>query len=160
MSISLSKFCQEWWIKKVGTFRMLRVPDHRLGGHGHSWCHGWSFLSLSKIPWKFHANIFLRSMTGMGGQEGGTWRTLRVPDGRHGGYGHPWCYGWPWWTPRIISWKFQVVIFVFCEVINDFGVNGQLQMGERDERETRGSWSKLLPCPVGWGRGEARVAQF
>ena len=22
-------------------------------------------------------------------QEGGTWRTLRVPDGRHGGQGHP-----------------------------------------------------------------------
>ena len=28
-----------------------------------------------------------------GGQEGGTWRTLGVPEGRLGGQGHPQCLG-------------------------------------------------------------------
>ena len=33
--ISLSEVCQEGWVKKGGTWMMLRVPDRRLGGHGH-----------------------------------------------------------------------------------------------------------------------------
>ena len=33
--------------------------------------------------------ISLLSVSGMGGKEGGTWRMLRVPDWRHGGWGHP-----------------------------------------------------------------------
>ena len=37
-----------------------------------------------------------------------------------------------------ISWKFQVDIFIFGEVLYDLGVNGQLprrEARERDERE-------------------------
>ena len=35
MLVSLLEVCQEWGLKKVGTWRMLRVPDWRLGGLGH-----------------------------------------------------------------------------------------------------------------------------
>ena len=71
---------------------------------------------------------------------GGTWRTLRVPDLRHRWQGHPWYHGWPGLALRIISWKFQVVIFMFCEVITDLGVNGQppystVQYSRRERRE-------------------------
>ena len=129
------KFCVDIFIRSVsgmggqegGSWRMLRVLDWRLRGHCLSWGHGWYYFTPRTIPWKFCVDIFIGRVSGMGGQEGGTWRTLRVPDRRHGGYGHPWCYGWPWWTPRIISWKFQIVIFVFYEVINNSGVNGQPQ---------------------------------
>jgi hypothetical protein len=33
--ISLLEVCQEWGVKKGGTWRTLRVPDGRLGGQGH-----------------------------------------------------------------------------------------------------------------------------
>ena len=33
--ISLLEVCQEGGVKKGGTWRMLRVPDRRLGGQGH-----------------------------------------------------------------------------------------------------------------------------
>ena len=36
MLISLLALCQEWGVKKGGTLRMLRVPDQRHGGKGHS----------------------------------------------------------------------------------------------------------------------------
>ena len=36
---------------------------------------------------KFCVDIFIRSISGMGGQEGGRWRTLRVLDWRLGGCG-------------------------------------------------------------------------
>ena len=36
MLISLLEVCQEWGVKKGGTWRTLRVPDHRFGGHGCS----------------------------------------------------------------------------------------------------------------------------
>ena len=35
MLISLLEVCQEVGVKKGGTWRMVRVPDGRLGGHGH-----------------------------------------------------------------------------------------------------------------------------
>ena len=34
--ISVLEVCQEWWVKNGGTWRILRVPDWRLGGHDHS----------------------------------------------------------------------------------------------------------------------------
>ena len=34
--ISLLEVCQEWGVKKGGTWRTLGVPDQRHGGHGHS----------------------------------------------------------------------------------------------------------------------------
>ena len=63
--------CQEWGIKKGGTWRILRITNPRLGGHGHSWCHGWSYFTPRKIPWKFLVDIFITSASGMGVQEGG-----------------------------------------------------------------------------------------
>ena len=33
--ISLLEVSQEWEVKKVGTWRTLRVPDQRHGGQGH-----------------------------------------------------------------------------------------------------------------------------
>ena len=41
-----------------------------------------------------------------------TWRTLRVPDRRLGGQGHPWLHGRPCLAPRKILWKFHVNIFI------------------------------------------------
>ena len=35
MLIYLLEGCQEWGVKKGGTWRMLMVPDWRLGGKGH-----------------------------------------------------------------------------------------------------------------------------
>ena len=37
--ISLFEVCQEWGVKKGCTWRTLRVPDWRNGGHGHSLRH-------------------------------------------------------------------------------------------------------------------------
>ena len=37
--ISQLEVCQEGGVKKGGTWRSLRVPDQRHGGHGHSCCH-------------------------------------------------------------------------------------------------------------------------
>ena len=36
MLIFQLEVCQEGGIKKGGTWRTLRVPDQRYGGHGHS----------------------------------------------------------------------------------------------------------------------------
>ena len=33
--ISLLEVCQEWGVLHGGTWRTLRVPDRRLGGHVH-----------------------------------------------------------------------------------------------------------------------------
>ena len=76
------------------------------------------FLNLRKIPWKFSVDIFIRSVSRIGGsRRGGTWRMLRVPDCRLLGEGHPWCYGSTWCSPRIISWKFCINIWIFGWVI-------------------------------------------
>ena len=37
--ISLLEVRQEGGVKKGGTWRSLRVPDQRHGGHGYSLCH-------------------------------------------------------------------------------------------------------------------------
>ena len=80
--ISQLEVCQEGGVKKGSTWRTLRVPDQRHGGHGHSWYHEWCFLTQRKIPWKFHVDIFIGSVSGMGSQE---WGYLRLPDWRLGG---------------------------------------------------------------------------
>ena len=87
--ISLLEVCQEGGVKKGGTWRTLRVPDRRLGGQGHPWYHGWPILTLRKIPWKFCVDIFIRSVSRMGGPSWGyledvdgswqeTWRTVII----------------------------------------------------------------------------------
>ena len=45
--------------------------------------------------------------------DGGTWRTLMVPDRRLGGQSHRWHHGSSWGTPRKIPWKFCIIIFIF-----------------------------------------------
>ena len=113
MLISLLEVCQEGGVKKGATWRTLRVPDRRHGGQGHPWYLGWCFFTLRKIPWKFRVSIFIRSVSGMRGQEGGyledvegswpeTWRT--------GSSMTLWMY---LVAPRILSWKFRVIIFIF-----------------------------------------------
>ena len=110
--ISLLEVCQEWGVKNGGTWRTLRAPDSRLGGQGHPWCHRWSFLTLRKILWKFRVDIFIKSMSGIGGQEGGyledfecswldTWRT--------GSSLMSWMI---LFYAKGISWKFCVDIFI------------------------------------------------
>ena len=55
----------------------------------------------------------------------GTWRTVRVPDRSHGWQDSSWFYEWCSVTLRNISWKFQINIFICCEVTRGLGVNGQ-----------------------------------
>ena len=38
--IYLLGVCQEWGVKKGGTWRMLKVPDRGYGGQGHLWYQG------------------------------------------------------------------------------------------------------------------------
>ena len=71
MLISLLEACKEWGIKKGGTWRTVRVSDRRHGGQGHSWRHEWCFFTPRKIAWKFCVDISIRSVSRMGGQEGG-----------------------------------------------------------------------------------------
>ena len=35
--ISLLGMCQEWGVKKGGTWRILKFPDRTQGGQGHPW---------------------------------------------------------------------------------------------------------------------------
>ena len=125
MLLSLLEVCQEWRVLYGGTWRTLRVPDLTPEGQGNPWFHWWPCLTQRKIPWKFHVAIFIISVSRRGVLQGGTWRKMRVPDWADGGQVHPWCPGRHWWTPRVISWKFQVNIFICCEVIRDLGVNRQ-----------------------------------
>ena len=45
--------------------------------------------------------------------DGSNSRTLRVPDWRLGGHGHPWHHGSPWGVPRNVLWKLCVIVFIF-----------------------------------------------
>ena len=47
-----------------------------------------------------------------GVKKGGTWRTVRVPDQRHGGQGHSWHHEWCFFTLRKIPWKSCVDILI------------------------------------------------
>ena len=63
----------------------------RTGSFFTSWM---MFFTQRKIPWKFCVDISIRSVSRMGVNKSCTWRTLRVPDQRHGGLGHSWCHEW------------------------------------------------------------------
>ena len=74
--------CLEWGVLYESTWRMLRVPDRRLGGHSYPWCHGWSYLTPRKISRKFRVHIFIRSVSRIGGPSWGyltSWMTLVDP---------------------------------------------------------------------------------
>ena len=51
------------------------------------------FFTLSMVPSSFCVVFFIRSVSGIGGQEGGCLRMLMVSDQRHGGSGHFLCHG-------------------------------------------------------------------
>ena len=110
--ISQLEVCQEGGVKKEGTWMMLWFPDQRHGGDSCSWHHEWCFLTKGRYP----ENLVLISQLEEGQEEGvkkgGAWRTLRVPDGRHGGLGHSWRHEWCFFTPRKIHWKFCVDISI------------------------------------------------
>ena len=65
-SISSLEMCQERGVLHGGTWRTLRVPDRKLGGQSHPWCHGWPCMTQRNIPWMFHVDIFIRSVSRMG----------------------------------------------------------------------------------------------
>ena len=67
MLISLLEVCQELGLLTGGTWMTLLVPDRRLGGQCHPWCHGWPCLIQRKITWKFCVDIFIRSVSRIGG---------------------------------------------------------------------------------------------
>ena len=71
MLIYLLEVCQEYGVLHGANWRTLRVPDWRLGGQGHPWCHGWSYFGPRKIPWKFRVDIFIRRVSRMGGPSWG-----------------------------------------------------------------------------------------
>ena len=50
MLISLLEVCQEWGVKKGGTWRTLRVPDQRHGGKVNPDVINDVFFTLRKIP--------------------------------------------------------------------------------------------------------------
>ena len=43
---------------------------------------GFVLISLLRVCWRLRVVIFIKSVSRMGVKKGGTWRTLRVPDGR------------------------------------------------------------------------------
>ena len=107
--ISLLAVCPEWWVKN-GDLKAVRVSYVRLAGQYYPLCHGSCCYTLRKIPWNFLVYTFIRSMSGIGGQEG--WRTLSILDWRLGRQGHPWCPGWCCLTLSKKSWKFRIDIFM------------------------------------------------
>ena len=145
------KFCVDITIRSVsgrggqdgGTWWILRVPDRRNGWPGHSWCHEWCSFTLRNIPWKFCVDISIGSVSGMGGQEGGTWRTLRVPDQRHGGLGHSWHHKWCFLPQGRYPENF--VLISLLEVCQEGGVKkgGCLEDSESSWPQTWRTWSFL-----------------
>ena len=107
------------------------------------------FLARGKCPEKFMLISQWEVCQEGGVKKGYTLRTWRVPDRRHGWQDHSWSHEWCPFSLRNIPWKFQVNIFICCEVIRVLGVNGQLPRREREERWEReererdetGSWS-------------------
>ena len=68
-----------------------------------------------------------------GGQEGGTWRMLRVPDCRHVGQGHYWRHEWCFFTSKKIPWK-------FCVDISMGSVSGRGDQEGGYLEDIEGSW--------------------
>ena len=65
MLIYLLKVCQEPPVLDGVSWRMLRVPDRKLRGQGHTWHHESSWLTQRKTSWKFDVDIFIRSVSGI-----------------------------------------------------------------------------------------------
>ena len=80
VSISSLEVCQECGVLHGSAWRRLMVLERIIGWQGNLWCHGLQCLTPKKIPWKFRVNIFIRSVSRMGGSFmgvlGGHWGFL------------------------------------------------------------------------------------
>ena len=148
MLISVLEVCQEWGVKKGGTWRTLRVPDWRLGGQGHPWCQGWSYFTPRKIPWKFHVDIIIRNVSGRGCQEGGDLEDIEG--------------SWPeiWRTGSSMTlWMYLVDprdhILKFCVTILIFGWNirvcyhGNKNVTHKQTNKQTDTWQIYIRY-IGW----------
>ena len=99
---------------RSNTWRMLMVPDWILGGWGHSWHHESSWYVTLDVCAKFQLSSMNISVSRTPCPQIHTWRTLKVPDWRLRGWGHPWHVESSWETPRNVSWK-------FCDDLASFG---------------------------------------
>ena len=52
-------------VKKVGTWRKLRVPGRILRENGHPWCRGWPYFTSRKMPRTICSDIFVGSVPRM-----------------------------------------------------------------------------------------------
>ena len=106
------------------------LPCHHqwLGGHwgfltgdmedmGYPWPHNCSWNCYPDLCAKFQHSRMNRSVSRTCCPSWGYWKTLRVPDRRLGGQGHPWYHWSLWRTPKKIPWKVCVNIFIFGWVI-------------------------------------------
>ena len=99
-------------VKKGGTWGTLRVSDQRHGGYGCSWCHEWCFLPQGRYPENFVLISHLEVCQEGGVKKCSTWKTLGVPDQRHGWQGYSWCHEWCSFTPRKVPWNIFVDISI------------------------------------------------
>ena len=91
-----------------GTWRMLRVPDWRLGGSGHLWHHGSSWYVILDLCAKFQLSSMNMSVSRTTHPRSHTWRTRMVPDWILGGWGHSWHHGSSWYVILDLCAEFQL----------------------------------------------------
>ena len=80
MLISQLEVCQEWGVKKGGTWRTLKVPDLKHGRQVIPDTMNNVFLPQGIYPENFVLISQLEVCQEGGVKKGGTWRTLGVPD--------------------------------------------------------------------------------
>ena len=156
--------CQEGGVKKGGTWLTLRVPDQRHGWLGHSWCHEWCSFILRNIPWKFHVDISIGSVSGRGCQEGGylediggSWQAKSM----RGWFLMSWmmfCY--PKEHTLKVSGQYLYLLWSYKRSRSKWPTSErrERERRERDERERELKLTLTLPGDVRCGA--ARVAQY
>ena len=72
------------------------------------WYHGSSLYSILYLCAKFQLSSIIRSVSRTPHPWSHTWRTLKVPDWRLGGWGHPWRHGSSWYVILDLCTKFQL----------------------------------------------------
>ena len=88
--ISQLDVCQEGvGVKDRGTWRTLRVPDQRHGGHGMFNVMRYVFIPKGIYTENLVVISYLKVCQESEVKKGDIWWTMRVPDQRHGGQGHP-----------------------------------------------------------------------
>ena len=89
-------------------WRMMMVPDWKLGEWGHSWNHGSSWFVILDLCAKFQLSSMNRSVSRTPCLRSHTWRKLVVPDWILGGLGHSWQHGLSWYLIHKLCAKFQL----------------------------------------------------